>query len=643
MEARMTSALDAGFRLGSWQVSPTLGTLTGPEGTVHLEPKVMAVLVCLAERHGEVVTREQFIERVWQGRIVSDEVLSRCISLVRSSLGDSPREPRIIQTVPKIGYRLIMPVEAVVEPGAAGPAPGEVAARYRRLTLPAAAAVLLLAGGLYLATQRGADPGHVPPAAQPTIVVLPFVNRSDDPGNEYFSDGLTEELILRLSQVPELQVVASTSAFAFKNQGGDVRRIAQRLGVHYVLEGSVRKEGDRARIAVQLIEAGRGFHVWSESFDTNLADIFRVQDEIANEVVETLRPRLAGRAPAPISTPPPTDVLPAYELLLQGRYHLKRREEGPIRRSIELFEQAIALDPSYGEAYRELARAYALLPYYSYEEMGEMSALALATLERGIAAVPALRNSAQDVFAFLHFANWSWVEAEEGFRQAQQNLPHDPDLHQWYSEHLASVGRIGESLFHALEAKRLDVLSPVVNDRLAVAYLWADEDELAQRQFDLASELGMGPTANPDAYLVLLMRQGEHDKARQLLLDLQALFAQAQDWIDPFFAALADAQALPAAVATLERAARERSISLQYLFGAWLYLDAADAALDVAFELLHEPAAFNVEFLFAREAAVLRRHPRFGELVTAIGLDAYWDAYGWPDLCARRRAAIECH
>ncbi len=645
----MLGGLDSGFRLGPWEVRPTLGTLNGPGGTAHLEPKVMAVLVCLAEQPGEVVTRDQLITRVWHGRIVSDEVLSRCVSLLRTSLGDNPREPNLIQTVPKIGYRLIVPVEPHAEapaPSAAEPATPGVAAgsSHTRWLGFGLTAIALFAVAAYLYFVRIAErESGLPATAQATIAVLPFVNHSDDRDNEYFSDGLTEELILRLSLVPELQVVASTSAFAFKNHRADVRSIADRLGVDYILEGNVRKDADRIRIGVQLIDAARGFHVWSESFDTRLRDIFDVQDRIANEIVAKLGPQLAGVEPAQISTAPPTDVLPAYELLLQGRYHLKRREEAPIRRSIELFEQAIELDPTYGGAYRELARAYALLPFYSYEDLGEMSELALATLEHGANTLPALTDTAQDVLAFLHFANWNWVEAEHGFRRSLEHAPHDPDVHQWYSEHLASVGYAGESLRHALAAKKLDVLSPVVNDRLAVAYMWADEDEHARRQFALASELGMGPTANPDAYLVLLLRLGDHDKARELLFDLQKLFAQASDWIDPFFAALRDPAARPGARVAVAAAARERGISLRYLYGAWLYLGEGDAAIEAAFELLHEPAEFNVEFLFARETEILRRHPRFGELVTAIGLDGYWDAYGWPPMCARRGREIECH
>ena len=643
----MTTGLESGFTLGPWDVRPRLGTLSGPDGEVHVEPKVMGVLVCLAEHAGEVVTRDQFVDYVWQGRIVSDEVLSRCISLLRTRLGDNPREPRFIQTVPKIGYRLIAPVTLQEAPAVAVAAGTEVAGVNEAAAMGPrlrTAAVLVVSALIGIAAWQlipwfGADDSAG--RNESSIVVLPFINQSDDRENEYFSDGLTEELIDRLARVQGLQVVASTSAFAFKNHREDVRDIAQRLGVIYVLEGTVRKEEDRVRITAKLVEAGRGFRVWSERYDSKLSDIFAVQDQIANGIVDELRPRLAGST-APANPARPTDVMPAYELLLQGRYHLKRREEAPIRRSIELFQHAIELDPGFGDVYRELARAYALLPNYSGENAEGMFSLAAATIERGIVSDPLLAEKAHDVRAFLHFSKWEWIEAEEDFRRAMAVSPNDPTVQQWYSQHLAATGKTQESLQYILEAKRLDVLSPVVNQRLAVAYLWVNENELARQHFELADELGMGARANPDVYAVLLFRQGEYAKARDVLIDLQNLYGLPADWVDPFVAALRNPDARVTARDALDRAAHEHSIPPRLLFGTLTYLDDADAAMEIAFELLADPVNFDVEFLFTQETAQLRRHPRFGELLVAIGLDRYWDQYGWPAVCQRRATRIEC-
>jgi len=328
--------------------------------------------------------------------------------------------------------------------------------------------------------------------------------------------------------------------------------------------------------------------------------------------------------------------------MLRGRYHLKRRDEAPIRRSIALFEQALELDPGFVEAYCDLARAYALLPYYSYEDRDEMFDQAIATIERGAATKPEVRDAAQDTLAFMHFGRWEWIEAEEGYRKALAAQSADPNLHQWYSQLLASVGKSRESLKHAQLAHKLDVLSPVVNDRLAVAYMWVDDDEHARIQFEVADELGMGPTANPEAYVVLLLRQRQYDKAREVLISLQKLFAGAHEWIDPFLAALEDPAKRPDAVAAVERAVKDHAISLRYQFGVWLYLGEGDKAMEVAHQLLAEHGEFDVEFMFAREAAVLRKHSGFGALATSLGLDRYWDRYGWPPMCERKGEGIEC-
>jgi TolB-like protein/DNA-binding winged helix-turn-helix (wHTH) protein/tetratricopeptide (TPR) repeat protein len=642
---------ESGFMLGPWHVQPTLRLITGPDGTVHLEPKVMDVLVLLAERAGQVVTREQFVERVWHDRIVSDEVLSRCISLLRTQLHDNPREPRFIQTVSKLGYRLVMPVEPVAASAhgetettrAAAPMETPQIPRLRRALTYAGIAVLAIAVIFGLTRLIDRNPSGAA-REQAAIVVLPFANISNEPDNQYFSDGLTEELIDRLARIPGLRVVARTSAFSFKDGRQDVREIARTLGVGYVLEGSVRKEGDRVRITAQLVDAGQGFHIWSEQFDGELGQIFAVQDEIAQSIVAKLGPRLAGSNTGPnLASAPPTRVIAAYELLLRGRYHLKQRDEAPIRRAIELFEQALERDPRFADAYCELARAYALLPYYSYEDQDEMFEQAIATLKRGVAANPAVGAASQDTLAFISFGRWQWIEAEERFRSALARQPDDPNLQQWYSQQLAAVGQAARSLEHAQLAHRLDVLSPVVNDRLAVAYLWTNQDDEARKQFDVARELGMGPSANPDAYLVLLLRERDYAPARDIMEGLQKIFARPRDWIDPFLAALADPGQRPAAVAAVERAVRNRAISLKYQFGAWVYLGESERAIDVAFQLLEDRPELRVEFLFSREASALRTHPRFGSLIEAIGLAPYWDRYGWPPLCARKDKTIECH
>jgi tetratricopeptide (TPR) repeat protein len=254
--------------------------------------------------------------------------------------------------------------------------------------------------------------------------------------------------------------------------------------------------------------------------------------------------------------------------VLRGRHHLRSREEASLLRSIELFSEAIEFDPHFGEAYRDLARAYALLPTYSYEDPDEMFDLAETALDQGVAMDPSLDEEVYDVRAFLHYSRWEWSAAEEDFRRALEHTPNDPNLHQWYSQQLAAVGKPELALEAVLQAKALDVLSPTINQRLAVVYQWVDDDEKAYQQFELASELGLGPRANPESYVIQLLRRGDYETARELLLDLQRAFRRASHWVDPFIAALKDPARRPDALDALRVVADERQISLKYLQGA---------------------------------------------------------------------------
>ena len=744
-------ALDTGFRLGEWTVRPRQGIVEVHERTIHLEPRVMAALVCLARQPGETVTREEFIREVWMGRVVSDEVLSRCISILRSTFEDSARNPQFIQTIPKVGYRLISGIEpleapAATEPASREPSPGgdpgatedaavaappagwralllelrrrnvfRVAAAYGiagwfavealrwtvtryggpgwlvplsvtlvllgwpvALTLawlfeptrdgfkPVASVrpgesvaditgrrldyVILgaLVGALILALfglpdRRGSGTADAYEPAPNSVAVLPFTNLGPGDDQDYLSDGLSEELMTRLAAVPGLKVVGRTSSFAFKDRSDNVRKVARRLGVEYVVDGSVRREGDRVRITAQLVDATRGYQLWSRRFDGTLQEIFTLQDEIAMAIVGELPAALRQPALQAISgTAAPTASVAAYELLLRGRYQLAIRDEEHIRHAIRLFRQALDADPSYTDAWTGLAKAQALLPSYSNELPDEMYEAATATLAAGTQQSPQVATQGQDVTAYIAFSRWEWLEAQQRFDAALALKPGDSDLLQWYSQFLSSVGRRDESLDYALRARSLDVLSPVVNERLAIAYMWSDQDEPAERQFQVSRELGIALAAQPDAYLLLLLRRQRFDEARELAVSLQRMFARPTDWLDPFIAFLRGEGPREAAVAALAQAEEAREVSRRYAFGAWMMLAEDDRALRSALELARDPIEFEVEFVFSREARGLRRHPRFGELVGALGLDAYWDVAGWPPGCRTQAGHVLC-
>jgi TolB-like protein/DNA-binding winged helix-turn-helix (wHTH) protein len=658
--------LKQGFKLGAFEVRPLTGEVSSADATAHLDPKVMEVLAALAERPGEVVERDELLRRVWGTRAaVADEPLTRCIAELRRVLGDSRQTPAFIQTIPKRGYRLLCPVTPLARPAFAPtvpqqptvalaatepplePAPQPAIPARRRSTHPAvigggfAAALALVTIALWGMGRGTVDSGSAEGVPRNTIAVLPFSDVGGTPDSAYFGEGLADEILNRLSAVDGLQVVARTSSFAARASTDDVRSIGQRLSVAHVLEGTVRRDGENVRIGVQLVDAQRGYRIWSARYDGVLGDIFALQDEIANTIVAKLRDTVPTDLRAtPISTSAPTANLDAYQLLLRGRQQLNRRDENSLRRSVLLFTQAIDLDPHYGQAYVELAKAYVLLPSYSAEIQDEMFDMALATLAAGVEHGAAIDDSMQVVLALIDYARWDWIAAEVAFRRALEHEPNDPDLLVWYSQFLAAVGRPAASAQHARRARERDLLSPVANHRLSVALMWIDADDEAARYSQVAEDLGMGPA--PDAFIVLKLRQRDYAAVRPLLIGVQTMFARPTAWVDPLLEALAHPDRRPHAVEALARAERARDVPPKYLFGSWLYLGEAEHALDAGLRLVNDRPSFNVEFVFAREARELRRHPRFGELVRAIGLNRYWDRFGWPETCRHSGDTVTC-
>jgi TolB-like protein len=478
-----------------------------------------------------------------------------------------------------------------------------------------------------------------------SIGVLPFVNQSGGDEDEYFSDGLTEEVIKRLAGVEGLSVAGRTSSFSFTDTKEGARSIASRLAVSFLLSGSVRRAGNQNRILAELVDRN-GKLLWSDSYEfaPNVDEVFAAQDAIANDIVARIAPALAVETgDQTIVTEPPTRSSAAYELVLQGRFHLQRRDEPQLRRAIALFQQALDLDDEYVDAYVGLAGAYALLPYYSFESVQSSFDMAMTTIEKGAKKSPEVDDATSGIMAFIHFnGGWRWIESEISFRRALEKSPNDPDLMQWHSQFLGGVGQAQAALEAAIRAKELDPLSPVINQRLAIARLWASDNEAAKELFGLAAELGMPETTNPEPYMILLLRMGEYETARSLMAGMQAMLGFGNDWIDPVFAAIRDQDLRAEAVAAVIEAEQKGQIAMRYLFGAWLYLDETDRAIDIALSLVKDRPSFSPETLFIEEAGRLRSNPRFAELVRAIGLDRYWDNFGWPELCKRVEEEIVC-
>ena len=356
-----------GFRLGPWNVEPLRGAVTGPQGeTRHLEPKVMDVFVFLAEHANELVTRDELQQKVWHGRAVTDEPLTRAIGELRRALEDGGADSNYIETVPKRGYRLIGDIFLLdgtrLEIARTG-------SQFKGRKLAFVIVTILVSVLVYVAYDvLVIDPAQehalISDTPDLSVAVLPFANMSPDPEQEYFADGLSEDILNLLAKISGLSVIARTSSFAFKEKNEDVREIGKTLGVKWVLEGSVRRSGDQVRIAAQLVDASDGTHIWSEIYNRTMTDIFAVQAEIATAITNALKTKL-GLDNAIGEVVQPTVIkaasTDAYEAYFRARELIYLRGRKNLEEAVRHLEQALRLDDNYAPAHAQLAIAIAML------------------------------------------------------------------------------------------------------------------------------------------------------------------------------------------------------------------------------------------------------------------------------------------
>jgi serine/threonine-protein kinase len=371
------------------------------------------------------------------------------------------------------------PVETVAAP------PGRVWWTDWRVIVPPLALALLVAGYLLA---RKLHPRPAPPDSS-SIAVLPFVNLSSDKENEYFSDGLTDDLIDALTKIQGLRVVARGSAFQFKGKNPDIRAVGRQLNVATVLEGSVQRSGGRLRITAQLSSVADGYHVWSQTYDRRLADVFAVQDEISRAIVEALEVRVAGH-PGGRLVRTSTQDLEAYNLYLQGRFHLNKWRPEGARKGIEYFAQAIAKDPGYAPAYAGMADCYTWLGVFGWSDARQAMPQARQSANRALQLDETLAAAHVSLGYVKALYDWDWPGAEREFRRALDLSPGDADVHFAYSvTYLTPLGRLDEALTEIQRALALDPLSPYKITGAGMIYSDRREFDRAVEQYRKAIEL----------------------------------------------------------------------------------------------------------------------------------------------------------
>lgn len=512
-------ALEQGFQLGELQIDPTADETTGPGGRERLDPKVMDVLVLLAQHAGHVVLRDDLLAQVWPNTVVTDDALSRCIYELRRHLSQASGDERykaMLETLPKRGYRLNGTITAA-QPGASktsGPWP------IRRVV--AVAAAMLIGAMLWFALgQRAFDHQAQPPrssasGASPSIAVLPFVDMSAGQDQGFLSDGISEEIVNRLAQIPALRVIARTSSFSFRGQSVDIPEIAAKLNVTHVLEGSVRRSGDRVRITAQLIEAKSNSHLWSETFDRELGDLFAVQDEIAASVAEALQVQFADvrrSASAPVSAE-------AHEQFLQGQFFYNRRAPGDIERAVKYYEEAVAIDPDYARAWAALAGAYGLLAWNGQTLAKDLQVLEGEAAHKAVELDPHLAV-AHARLAQFYYETQDRKKAQEHEREAAALDPNDTLVLAAAGNNSVTRGDIDEAIALQRRVVAQDPLSSTQRINLAVILFANGQLDKAMSEFRRALDLSpdVGLQVNIEVVRILALQQ-RYDEAQSALAQL---------------------------------------------------------------------------------------------------------------------------
>jgi TolB-like protein/Flp pilus assembly protein TadD len=416
------------LRLGDFELDPAVFELTRRGRPVKLERIPMELLLLLLERRSELVTREEIVGRLWGNEVFVDveSSINTAILKLRRALKDDPRHPTFIQTVSGRGYRFTGPVA----PAAANPNSSP-----QRATMP---------------------PRRV------MLAVLPFENLSADPEQDYFSDGLTEEAICYLGRVNprEMAVIARTSSMAYKRTRKNIGQIGRELGVDFVLESSVRREGNRLRITSQLIRVRDQTHLWGSNFDCDASGFLGVQRELGIAIAEQVRiklmPQAGGFAHSRFN-------MDAYDVYLRGRYHWNQLTPPGIRRGLACFEQVVALEPDYALAWSGMADCHSMLPITCDEPTKDIMPKALEAARRSVDLGGDLAEAHSSLGTVKVWMDWDWPGAEAAFRRALELNPSYVQAHRYYACLLSHTGRHAEAAAEMDLARALDPLSPIMH------------------------------------------------------------------------------------------------------------------------------------------------------------------------------------
>ena len=464
------------YRFAEFELWPAQSELRKGDSSIKLQEKPLRLLTALLDHPQNLVTRDQLRKQMWDSETFVDyeQGINVAVKKVRDALGDSAENPRLIETVAKRGYRMLAPVDLVETEGepwparstpaaptaADPPAPWQPARMRRGWVALTAAVIIVIALGTRFFPSRGAE-RHA--KAISSLAVLPLRNLSPDLGQDYFADGVTEELITDLAQSLPLRVISRTSVMRYRQTSEPITQIARDLGVEAIVEGAVARSGDRVTVTVQLIDATEDRHLWAKEFDRRVEDILAIEAALSQEIASQVGDALArDRSLRPASTHPVDPEV--YDLCLLGRYFWNKRTTAGLAKSLEYFQQAIQRDPNYAPAYAGLADSYVILPSYNGVDPEDNFRKADAAASRAIELDERLADAhAARAFIALNYWKTRSQESEREFHRSLELNPNYATAHHWFAFYLVMVGEMNEAIAEIERARQLDPLSPIIN------------------------------------------------------------------------------------------------------------------------------------------------------------------------------------
>jgi TolB-like protein/DNA-binding winged helix-turn-helix (wHTH) protein/Tfp pilus assembly protein PilF len=634
------------YAFADFSLDPQNRVLRRSGTTVPLTSKTFDLLLVLVQNAGRVVTKEELMEAVWPDSFVEESNLTQTVFMVRKAL-DETADRRYILTVQGQGYRFLVPVkeatlegpkgepsgkERLVPPSSAVSAQGvpmpppAQAKSWRPLVIASAAVALVL---IVVSAVRPWHSRVSPEPGKIMLAVLPFENFTGDPGQEYFSDGLTEEMISQLGNLDpaHLGVIARTSVMHYKHAPEPIAQIGKDLGVLYVIEGSVRRDSERVRITAQLIQVKDQSHLWAREYDRDLGHLLELQGEIAREVANEIEFSLSGRRPIEPAQAAASvrgaNSYETYDLYLKGRYFWNKRTADGFRQAADYFQQAIDKDPNFARAYAGLADTFALMSTWYIGPQNELMPKARATASRALELDESLADAHASLAMIKENYDYDWPGAEKEFRRALELDPQYAIAHQWYAEFLSWQGRFPEAFAESERARQLDPISLIsATDRASILY--------ESRQYDSAlkqwrSVLDLDPTYDHAEHLMIpaYLQLGRYDDAVKVIERWEAVGEGPWmwSWKAAVYARAGHPDEARRALAKLEQSSGSPANRAATLLIAYLGTGQKERALELLQQMYAEHSNAVVQIKVDPMFDPLRSDPRFKDLLLRLGLE----------------------